>query len=204
MGTHVRLACAGLAAAVLLAFAVAGASARNFQLSSALWRATWTAFLLRSTGGTEIRCRLTLEGTFAGTTMTKAVATVGAVTRAIFGPCEGGGAFALSETLPWSVRYESFGEALPNIREIAVGVIGLGVEASESWGFFRCLAWSEAETPAIFLFFREAGGRLLTVRAGGTLPLRGPTCLAGGAGIFSGTGEVFRFDSTARITMTLI
>jgi hypothetical protein len=86
---------------------------------------------------------------------------------------------------------------------MVLGAIGVRVSAIESWGFFNCLATSEAEAPVIFLFVREAAGRLITAVTGGTLPLSGPLCFAGGAGIFSGTGEIFRFDS-GRITLTLI
>jgi hypothetical protein len=122
-----------LAAAMLLAGGESTVSARNFSLSSRTFRTTWASLQFMSIDGrTNVRCAVTMEGSFHSSTIAKVVeALVGYVTRAIVKrPCVGGTVWALngdanevlggnvSNTLPWHIKYDGFAGMLPDIRNV--------------------------------------------------------------------------------------
>jgi len=125
MHTRSKLALAGLAATLLMAFAVNSASANHLSVSSQNFRLVWTAltFFGEGTGSTEntIICPVTLEGSFHSSTLAKVIgALIGHVTRAtvVGTSCTGGRATILQETLPWHVTYEGFSGTLPRITAV--------------------------------------------------------------------------------------
>jgi hypothetical protein len=119
---------ATLASALVLAALVNVASANRLSLSSQTFRAVWAPIQLEGEGSElDARCNLTMEGTFHSRTFSKvARSLLGVITSAAFGPCEGGGAVVMRETLPWHLMYEGFTGTLPNITGVTFGLVGLG------------------------------------------------------------------------------
>lgn len=127
MRTRSRLPIGGLSAALLIALTVGAASASRLSLSSQGFRVVWTSFQIGTEELTYVNCPVTLEGSFHSATMRKiAGLALGKVTNAGFagGSCSRGGVIAsfTTETLPWTVTYESFLGTLPNIRAIELRI----------------------------------------------------------------------------------
>lgn len=118
MLTRVRIwliACAAIAA--LLAIAGNG-SARRLSFEGATFRIVFNPLTFRSSAGEEIRCRVTLGGTWVGENLAKAAtSTMGRITEATAAP-ENCGVEFLTETLPWEVKYRAFTGTLPRIEQI--------------------------------------------------------------------------------------
>jgi hypothetical protein len=213
MRTQARLALAGLAATLLMAFALGSASAGRLSFSSQTFRITWSSFEFFGEGGVEatVRCPLTLEGSFHSRTTSKVFGLlIGYVNRATVSPrerCTGGAATILTATLPWHVNYDSFSGTLPNltsvgfrIRKTAILVeVGLGTTCLYQEG-------GEGGTTAGAIAFREASGRINAfrldelarlVRVSGTFGC--PTSLG-----FRGTGSLSAGGTTTSVTVTLI
>jgi hypothetical protein len=119
-----KLILAGLAAALVMAFATNSASARNISIShSQLFNITWSQLRFR-TAFTEVECNVTLEGSFHYTTFRKVrESLIGYITRAIARECERGSATVLTTNLPWHIRYQGFQGTLPNINAIRIRLI---------------------------------------------------------------------------------
>jgi hypothetical protein len=108
MRTLARLVLAGLAAAVLLCSYLAPASARSFSIENRNIRAVWRELTFEQKRESEpavgqIRCHVTMEGSFHESTIAKvAGALIGVITRAIVAhPCrEVGGRNSGSTTTP--------------------------------------------------------------------------------------------------------
>jgi hypothetical protein len=125
MHTPTKLALAGLAATLVMAFAVGSATANHLSASNHQFRMVWTAFTVFGEGGSPtVRCPLTLEGSFHERTIAKTLGhLVGYVSRAISGAgaaCQGGSGTVLTATLPWHVTYEGFSGRLPAITSVRV------------------------------------------------------------------------------------
>jgi len=111
--------------------------------------------------GTELTaaCPVTLEGSFAVSSFVPTARTrLGTFTRASLGTCSGGSATILSETLPWTIQYDSFGGTLPNITSMTTRIIGASFRTSI--GGIGCLARSEEAEPLKLRFSRGSWGEL--------------------------------------------
>jgi hypothetical protein len=136
-----------LAAVLALGLFAHGASARQLSLSSSSFRATWEHLEFRNNieAGAVI-CDATLEGTFHSRVLVKTFVTlIGYVTRAIVNACGGGSAVALPETLPWHLYYDSFNGTLPNITDVAIGVVGASFKITN--GTMECLERTSVGEP---------------------------------------------------------
>lgn len=191
MRSHRRVVHVAVAATLLLAFAAAVSSAETFDVVSNEFRAIWPSFTFEA-AGSRVVCAVTLEGTFQAASITVAArARVASVTRATVGTCSSGAATVLSETLPWTVQYSSFGGTLPNITELTLRVIGASFRGEASG--LACLVRSSEEHPLNFTARREEFGELGSLRLDESagIPLRGGfLCELGGEGHVSGSGEL--------------
>lgn len=122
MRTRSKLIFVGLAATLLMSFAVGTTSANRLSSSSSnLYRFSWPDFRFFAEEGTELgRCPVTLEGSFHSATIRKVRgALVGFISRASVrgaeaaGNCTGGTATIEQASLPWHVTYDSFTGTLP-------------------------------------------------------------------------------------------
>lgn len=211
MRKHTKLLVAGITAALLMGLGVASASARSFSTTESAFRVTWRS--LEFTASIfEIRCPVTLEGSFHGSTITKAPkGLIGYITRAVVNntACTGGRATVLTETLPWHIRYDSFAGTLPNITSIRVLLSNASfqIAARTIFGDITCLARSEPSRPAEGRITRNVTTGQVTGLVAEPVP---PIPIVSGSGFcpeegtFSGTGTVTRLGGTTPITVTLI
>jgi len=182
--------------ALVLLGALAGSSfARNFSATETRMTATFSRVEFSGGFGTT-RCNVTVSGILHSRTVPKVLESlVGLVTEASVGGCETGSATILTATLPWHVRYSGFTGTLPNITSIIVKSPGVAFQIREPVFGVTCLASSTASSPATGTWNREAGGRITSQRAGGTLPTN-----CGMSGTLSGTSV----SLTPAVTVTLI
>ena len=146
---------AGLAAAAALASATGTAGARNFALGN--WergfRITFTELGLFNTSAREgipgFTCKVTMEGSFHSSTIRKVtLARIGHITRARFDQClDGATVRALTTTLPWEVRYDSFSGTLPLIDSVEVDIVGAGIEFTYEPFYGPCLIRTTVNEP---------------------------------------------------------
>lgn len=217
-----RCLIAAFGAALLLAAATSGASARALSTSNQNLRVTFSRIEL----GAEsviIRCAATLEGSFHSTTIAKvARSLVGAITKATVKQesCTGGTAASFNgveryngtttpNTLPWHITFELFFGTLPRITRIRILFrffrFGLIVP-------FLCTGQYGAETDNISSeVTREEGGgitRIVPVEGSNTATLvraDGGICPASGRMVGGPEGgETFVLGAATRITVTLI
>lgn len=216
MMNRCMLLLATLAAATLLCFGVAGASARSFSTSNQTFRTIFSPFLpeeprreeerneqfeISSELATTYRCRLTLEGSFHTRSIAKvAEALIGYVNRATLAECAFLSTRLLTETLPWHVRYRSFSGVLPNIVTFRTSIIGLAMSITEPMFRTTCLGRSTAEEPFLLTWIREAGGRLREAELGGSLST-GNCPFAPIRLRFSGTTRVPQAIQSATLTL---
>jgi len=158
-------------------------------------------------GGQISEYSVTLEGRFLERTLPKVEHfPVALITRATVAESSCGWPVrALAASLPWSVRYEGYEGALPNIRAIRLAVIG----ASFLITVFEetCLYRSTSEFPFVMEAWRlEWNAAITAVNSEGEEAIR----LASGGFIcpssmsISGTGEVTVQGATERIALLLI
>lgn len=195
-----RLLLAAVLTASFAGLACGSASAIELSVGEAGFRAVWTPMRFIVNGST-LTCNLTLEGSFHRTAFAKVERSlVGYVTRAT--GCSSG-LRVLTETLPWHVQYGSFSGTLPNISAMTLRVIGMSV------GFtiieLRCLARSEASTPALLIAERSEAGTIASFRwdESTVFPLTGTSCTSFRARL-GGTGSVVGQSSGRAISLTLI
>jgi hypothetical protein len=180
-----------LAAAVGLAAAVQSASASTFTIMEPPFRATWRS-LRFSISEISMNCAVTLEGSFASSTIGKVAGRrIGSVTRAQLTGCSGGTATVLTEALPWAVQYSSFTGTLPEITSVTTRIVGAAFRFFPT-GSVQCLLRSEESRPLVTIFERSEWGTVTGLRASETssIPLRGgfPCEVVGGT--VSGTAGV--------------
>jgi hypothetical protein len=210
MRDHTKLVLAGLAATLLMAFAVTTANANHLSVSNQAFRVTWSLLTLSGEGGSPtIKCPLTLEGSFHSATIAKTLGLlIGYVSRAIFGAgmaCQGGSATVLTNTLPWHVTYEGFSGRLPAIT--SVRLLLRRVALVEEWLSVLCLYKENGTEQAAGEVTVEAGGNATRLVPDSTirLPLFEGGIFCPNKGGFTGEGETFLLGSTTtRIRLTLI
>jgi hypothetical protein len=154
--------------------------------------------------GATIRCRVTLEGSFHSLTVTKVSGQlIGAVTRAIFDEpnCTGGKQRALSEKLPWHVKYISFTGTLPNITRVTIALIGVQWLV-EAFGFVSCLYTSSDARPFRGIITREAGGVATSIAAEGRISSNTGGCPE--IEYSGSSGTVTNETGTVNSTITLV
>jgi hypothetical protein len=207
-----HLVIATVAAAVFMAALTSFASARNLSSSSSTLRATWARLSFTDPiFGTSVVCPLTLEGSLHARTFVKGnYNLIGSITRAIFGApvqCTGGEFIALTATLPWNIRYQSFTGNLPNITSFRTLVSGASFR--QRTGTNECL-FTSRETIAEHLsvrFNREAGGNLTSAEIGGEITSN-EGCVFGSRvrlRLASGASAALtELGTAARIRLTLI
>ena len=219
MRTSVKLCFTALTAALLLASAVAGSSARNLSVSNRNFRIAWTSLEFVSDIVT-IRCPVTLEGSFHYTTIVKRQgALIGHITAAVVRrPCTNGEAWSangrethprlgvLANTLPWHVTYEGFQGTLPNITGLHLLLRGARFKVHT---FFNTLGlYGDANDNQFGIASREPRGAITTLEPlAGRASARLVNCLGGicpERGEFAGAGQVTLLNTTTRITVTLI
>ena len=214
MRKHNKLILASFAATLMMALAVTGtASARSFSITNRNFRVIWTSleFTNETSFGT-VRCRVTMEGSFHSSTISKVEkALIGHVSRAnVAGErCTGGSATIDQTSLPWHVTYSGFTGTLPTtIRTIRVLLNGPRFEIREG-GIFRLLCRATVETNnqargEIILTANEEAANI-SPDINTNIPLTGAGCPENGR--FSspaGDGRVTLLGNTTRIRVTLI
>jgi hypothetical protein len=162
-----KLILAGLAAALVMAFAANSASARNLSISHGeLFNAQWSQIRFGSGGSTAAECSLTLEGSFHYRTFLKVrESLIGYITRAILNNCtSGGSATVLTTNLPWHIRYVGFEGTLPNITAIRIRLILAEFQLRDRIFGNTCLTRTTNTEPAETAARESAGNerRLLT------------------------------------------
>ena len=193
-----KLLIAGVGATALLAASVSSASAGRLSFSATSASATWTTMTFSGGIGT-VQCEVILNGTLHSRTMNKIrLSLMGYITAGNVTRCARGGATILRETLPWHVRYESFGGTLPNISGVRTLVVGLPFRIREPTFGIECLARSTPEEPMVLQYNLDAGRQITTATVGGTVRCGGFT------ETFSGTSSTISEAGGARVTVTLI
>jgi hypothetical protein len=187
-----KLILAGLAAALVMAFAANSATARNISAShSELFNAVWRPLTFASGGVPAAICNVTLEGSFHYRTFLKVrESLVGYITRAIARECTEGSATVLTTNLPWHIRYQGFEGTLPNISVLRVRLILAEFQIKERIFGTTCLTRTTTTEPAEGGIRLTAGNenRLVTgLTADETARIR--------CGILNGV-----FTGTARVT----
>ena len=155
-----KLILAGLAAALVMAFAANSASARNISIShGALFNAQWRELRFDNGGATAFACDVTLEGSFHYRTFLKVrESLLGYITRAIVNNCvNGGSATVLTTNLPWHIRYQGFQGTLPNISGIRMRLILVEFQLKDRIFGSTCLSRSTNVDPAEMVARLEAG-----------------------------------------------
>ncbi len=198
MKLYIRTAFAGLAATLLMAFAVSAASANHLSISNRNVRVVWASLEFEAGENTLARCPVTLEGSFHEGTIEKIEHTlIGYITRAAVGTCASGHATVLTATLPWHLRYMGFQGRLPNITALLILLAGAGFRI-ESLGF-ACLAITSDTSPATGIAEVEATtGTITGLRPEPNTQI--PTTSSGGFGCPTSTGH-FRANTS---TVTLL
>ena len=153
------LVLAGFAVALAFGAFVSASSAHRLAVNGQQWRATWNK--LAFVGFTRFECHVTIEGSFHSRTISKVLeALVGYVSRVTVDStnCTGGSARALTETLPWHMRYGGFEGTLPIITGISLRIVGLaylfqvaGIAPA------KCLYTSSAASPFKGIVSRNTG-----------------------------------------------
>lgn len=159
--TQVKLLPAALIATFALALCAGGASASRLAFSAGDFRFTWTPMRI---GYAEItpRCNVTMAGSFHSTTVAKtANLRVGFITTASVQSenfCE---VFTVAtETLPWDLRYVSFGESLPRISSVQFKIVNLGMRYEISG--VRCFARTKEAEPLLVAMARNTETGVVT------------------------------------------
>jgi hypothetical protein len=210
MRTRSKLLMASMAAAALLSYSVAGASANRLSVSNRLFRITWTNLKLQRPPETAlVSCPVTLEGSFHSATIRKVTGDeIGSVTRGIVKgeSCTGGTIVLLTEILPWPVSYEHFSGTLPAIVEFVMLFYGIALRATL---FGMSCLYEEQENVEENISLdatRLANGALTSVT-----PLTNAELRLSVGGLFCppevvvmNPGQMFVLGSVNRITLTLI
>jgi hypothetical protein len=208
MRTRSKLLLASLGAALLLSMAVSSASARDLSITNRQFRIVWRVLTL-SAAELNVRCPVTLEGSFHSSTIHKTLgALIGYMTRGtvVGNTCTGGRATVNQEALPWHIRYNGFSGTLPTITLIFTTLIGAKFTV-ESAGQV-CISQTTTANPAKGrIIVDPATGAGTDLRADETagIPLRGSFfCPFLGNGSLVGTGRVTLLGNTTIITIRLI
>jgi hypothetical protein len=149
MRNRSKLLLAGLTAALAFGAFVSAAPAVRLALSGQQFRATWNK--LQFQGFVTIECHVTIEGSFHSRTISKVLeALVGYVSRVTVDStnCTNGSARALTELLPWHIRYGGFTGTLPDITGINLRLVrGAFLVQVAGIAPAKCLYESTAASP---------------------------------------------------------
>jgi len=207
-----------LGAAIVLSALVSTASANRLSISNRLIRVTWSSLSFQGEGLAEVKCPVTLEGSFHSATIRKVVgALIGAITRAnVRRPCTGGTAWAhngeanevlggtVRNALPWHLTYEGFGGTLPNITSLRVLLARALFLIRASFGFTILCSYitgpENGGNPTGIIAI-GAGGVASTITESGSITSGDPFCPGG---TFEGTGRVMLLGNTSSISVRLI
>ena len=220
MTKTLKISLASLIVALALASAVGTASANRLSTSGQTFRAVWTPLTFSSAeeGGIQIRCNVTLEGTFHTTTITKETRLIGYITSvAVAHPCEGfGEAFAyngterilgttLGTSLPWHLTYEGFTGTLPNITSLLVLLTGVKFQLVGG-GLICSATYGGGRTPsnARGIANVEAGGTTIRAEERTAIPRTAGSIVCPAQGFFSGTSGGVTTPGGTAIRITLI
>jgi hypothetical protein len=207
-----KLILAGITASLLMGFAVSSATAGRISTSNTKLRITWASLTFSSLESeAQIRCPLTLEGSFHSATVRKTRgALIGALTRATVKgeSCTGGTATTLQESLPWHLTWESFSGTLPRIEGITFLLrrYEFRLEVSS----ITCLYLDQNRPEENLALQARVNPETGQVTTGTAFTSRYASWRSGSAfcprrGVFEGEGQVFLLgSSTTRITVTLI
>jgi hypothetical protein len=201
MRTRSKLILTGLAATLLMAFAVNTATASRLSVSNGnLFRAYWPSLRFGAFGITAADCTVTLDGSFHSATFAKVNrALVGHITLASVGRCVTGSATVLTDRLPWHLQYGGFLGSLPQPRPI-LRLVGAQFRLSTG-----CLTTTTEERPALGIveptYNERNNGDANVLRADEV-----PTIACGGLnGSFSNRASVHALPGTAtRVLVRLI
>lgn len=215
-----RLVLMLVGALVAAALTTAVAGARAISMGDGNIRAVFREFRSGGSGGSvEIRCPLTLEGSFHSRTYAKVRGTlVGQITRAAMGhPCSGTGGdmYVLNgvevqggrtvpNTLPWPLRYFAFSGTLPRLSSVTLDIINF------SWIYPPfgeiCLYRSTETNPARFVWEVASEGRVTGIRAEAEPPvlLNSGGILCPAEITYANSGTISRLGTTSPISITLI
>ncbi len=204
-----------LTTVMVLAGAISTASARRFEISNQLIRTAWISLRFAertATGGGEVRCPITIEGSFHSKTISKVCGQlIGLISRAIAPRANctfnnGAEGFELlPASLPWRLLYINFVGVLPRIGGFITKVIR--VSARLSIFGVSCLYESTNASP---LFgsteLNEATGTVTGYRflSEHSIPKHEGGLLCPGSGILEGTGAVTQLGSSVAIDMKLV
>jgi len=132
---------------------------------------------------------------------------IGSITRVDVAACTLGSFTALTETLPWHLRYEAFTapEGLPRISSVRLDIVGAAFLARVETAW-NCLFISTTTRPLAFDMAREAGGGItaLTVVENTWLALFRALTLCPAEGQVRGSGNITELGSTTAISISLI
>jgi hypothetical protein len=189
MGTRLLLAVLAIAT---LAVATGSSAASRLRVSETQFRMNYREMIIGQSGTDLTRCPVTLDGSFHATTFAKvAGSTVARIRRAAFGTCTNTQVTPLTETLPWTIRYQSFMGILPAITDLNMRIVGLTLRRPE---MPLCLLTATERSPAGILMERERGGAISIKSDEIVLP----TC-----GYFYGIAPITTPAGTA-VTLSLI
>ncbi len=191
-----KLLLATIAATGLLALVVSGgAFARRFRVDH-IYEAQGEFEIALAGGAINIICKLTLQGTFhsasgGSATFSKVCgALVAVISHAENGACVGGNGRALTETLPWHVRYRSFSGTLPSVSEILYQLVGASIRVAI--GASSCLIRTTAARP-LLMSWSITGSSVHELRFLATAISPEPGCSWPGEGMVAG---VFAQENT--------
>lgn len=223
MRIRTKLLVSSLAAVVVLAAAVGAASATRLSLSNRNIRVVWTPLTFKSGSLAEIRCNVTLEGTFHSNTIVKREgALLGYITRgALTRPCVGGtawiqngierieslGGATTPNSLPWHITYQGFEGRLPDITALKLLLVGAAfkLRVTVIGITVLCLYKSTIAQPARGIA-RVAAGTITSLDADESqqIPFFEGSGLCPAEGEFVGSGRVTLLGNTTPITIRLI
>ena len=187
-----KMLLAVLGATALLGALVGTASAGRFSVSEQRVTSTYSRVSFSGGFGTTV-CDVTLEGSLHSRTINKVRVLIGYITGGNTGNCIAGTSTILRERLPFHIQYASFVGTLPDITSIVTNVIGAAFRIREPGGF-ECLVTSSSTNPTTGTYNLEAGGRISTIRIGGSVP----------CGIFTGTLNGTSNSITPSVSIRLI
>jgi hypothetical protein len=208
----------GVVAAVVLAAAVSVAAARNLSVSNQSLRVVFTPVTFNAEGTVEVRCNLTLEGSFHYRTIVKREGALGGlITRATLArPCSRGVAWVyngternerlgnttLPNTLPWHISYEGFAGTLPNITAVRLLLSGVRFLA-EAGILCNYTTGTGAGGNSSAIASLGPGGAVTGLRADETRRIRSETAFCP-EGSFVGNGVVTLLGTANSVFIRLI
>jgi len=193
-----KLLLAVMGATVLLGALVSSASARNLSSSSQTNTALWRRMDFAGGFGT-IECEVRISGSLHTRTFTKTVGSlIGYITEGTVLRCARGSATINRASMPWHVRYRSFGGTLPIITSKSGTIVGVEFTIREPVFGITCTV--RRETSSTIGTYTISSGIVTRAAPSGTSRCSEfEATLAG-----SETNVTTTLTGTTRITITLI